>query len=458
VAAGVVGQLQRDALPGAVDAAGVLARARTRCVALPFALAVAQLTLRHGLADAAARYRYAGLDIVGEPDGTYRLDSPKLLARSLGVHTRAGRRVLRMVRALAFDQPSGMWWSPDPTRRELDPLVQSRIAYQLAVAKDAYAGATIAVMDHNTAFASMAKLPLLDAVAAGTSLEVAAHKLRTIKALRAAAHVAAPLSARVVAADAGGWGRVDGAWATLSQQRSLASESTRLAAMRPVAPLPTVAAHLTAELHAVPTISFTQLPPSAFYPWPVDGVLDTASVAATVDKPATLWLRIYDPVSGAIIRTVQQNALPGMSLLTWDGRSDAGRLEPPGAYRYDILAQDLAANRSLAPGPMAFTLAQDTTPPIVLLAHVKLIRSQERWRTVRVRWLVTEPLSPVMRIRVQVRGPRGIVRAVILTSHHVTGSELIRLHLRRGTWTSSITFTDGSRNAATAASDSLHLA
>ena len=86
--------------------------------------------------------------------------------------------------------------------------------------------------------------------------------------------------------------------------------------------------------------------PSTVFPVP-DGYRDTTRLSVTTNEGlSSLEGRVHTS-TGALVRTLRLGAQPaGQRSLTWDGRSAGGAVLPAGSYTFQLVAVDLAGNRS----------------------------------------------------------------------------------------------------------------
>lgn len=76
-----------------------------------------------------------------------------------------------------------------------------------------------------------------------------------------------------------------------------------------------------------------------------DGYRDTVAPRVTVSEPAVVTMTVRNS-AGTVVRTVVvHRAAAGAFLLPWNGRNNAGTLQPAGTYRYAFLARDVGQNR-----------------------------------------------------------------------------------------------------------------
>ncbi len=93
-----------------------------------------------------------------------------------------------------------------------------------------------------------------------------------------------------------------------------------------------------------------------------DGIQDTSRISSTFSEPVNWRIEIRNS-AGTLIRTLRGN---GMSVgAVWDGRNNSGILVPEGAYAYQLLYSDAAANPGLT---RRGAIGMDVTRPTVLPA------------------------------------------------------------------------------------------
>ena len=191
-------------------------------------------------------------------------------------------------------------------------------------------------------------------------------------------------------------------------------------------------------------MSFRAVPVRAFYPVPQDGVDDTRSTVIAVDKPAVVTVRIFHP-GGGVAQTLQGEALPRHPYAArWNGVGTDGQVVPPAQYRYTVFATDRAGNRRWLPGVGAFIVARDTEPPVVRSASVKYLGGSPV-RSLRVRWQVTETISPAITTVLVLRGG-GEQRKLALPGTAQTGARNVSVRLPAGRYAAYLRFTDASGN------------
>src|SRR5262249_51631208 len=130
-----------------------------------------------------------------------------------------------------------------------------------------------------------------------------------------------------------------------------------------------------------------------------------------------LTLRVADARGRAVVaRPIGQQAR-GPVHVAWDGTA-SGHPVPPGSYTLQIVAVDIAGNRS-APQPLArVRVRRDTTPPRVL----SLWLGRGPAHRIRLHWSMRDDASP----RVTLWATLGR-RTVILPGRGKQGSQLLAL-------------------------------
>jgi subtilisin family serine protease/flagellar hook assembly protein FlgD len=105
-----------------------------------------------------------------------------------------------------------------------------------------------------------------------------------------------------------------------------------------------------------PALSSTSASPSTFYPYP-DGYRDTTSLRTRTSEAVTaVTVTIYNS-SGSKVRTLTATSRPvGLFGLTWNGKSSSGKILAAGTYKYTVMVQDAAGNRSTT-AKTSFTLS-----------------------------------------------------------------------------------------------------
>jgi hypothetical protein len=102
--------------------------------------------------------------------------------------------------------------------------------------------------------------------------------------------------------------------------------------------------------NGAPSVTGISAGPSPFYPRR-DGYRDSVSIRGTVsEQTSSLRIRVF--LGGEVLRRLW--ATPdsaGKFARSWDGRmARSGWRLPPGNYRYDFVATDMAGNRARTPG------------------------------------------------------------------------------------------------------------
>jgi hypothetical protein len=450
-AAASAGRLVAAGKAGAADSAAIVERARGRCATARFARAQAAATER--MTPVAGQRTYvAGVRLIGVAYGAHvlwRHDAVSTVRdwQRLG---RARRGVVRdrWVRT-AFANKAGVVWSLDPTRRSVWAAVQISMADRLSRgdgADRALAVRTLQLLRSNARSRQAVAGPVLSALDQAVTATSTARRLRDGRAGRSVSLVRTLAARRLRSAETATWSRTDGQWSTLAQHRGLASRGERLLRGWPHPPTIRSVGSLRASLRAKPAVAFRVIPMHAFYPVPVDGVLDSRTVNLVVTKPASVTVNIYS-AGGTIVRSLNYEGFPGAVVSgVWNGTDNAGQPVPSGSYPYGIVAVDRAGNRRTVPGLGSFVIARDTAPPKIAAASVNYVGGTSR-RSLRVQWRASEPTSPRVAVVVTIRG-NGVEKALRLSGSDLTANRTVRTRLNRGTYKTWIRITDGSGNAA----------
>lgn len=442
---------------GAGDLAMIVSRARKHCKPgqARFAFAVARSTQVSGAPREDVRTAAMGVSLIGTNVGgaiVYRIDFPTMVSRWYAVRTsRKGDIRLTVLSQLSAVVHGGMVFGIDPTQASFNPSMQSLIAARLSRGGSARAtsvarAALIAIRPRQN-MRAVIEGPLLAAITSGINLEFAARVALT-RDTRNIRSIERRLRNRIRLADTGGWARIDGSFATLQQQKIISKLTKRLAVIARDAALGKVASSLRAELYAKPVVKYDSVPIGSFYPWPHDGVLDSASVAVRINKPSTVTLTIYSTM-GIAVDSQSAKALPGTWIGSWAGTTSTGGsiLAAPGSYRYGLHVTDLAGNQTVVPGVSTFDLARDTSPPTISSASAKFTGGVTR-RRFTVKWSVSEPISPHLNIVLSLR-KNGVRRNVTIPSAALSGTANIAVPAPTGTHRVFVHVTDGSGNLAT---------
>lgn len=453
--------------PLAADAASLVKRAAHRCQAA-FATRAIVLAERRMSSPAVGRRRgLGGFRLVAEvsPRGTvWRVDLVTMVRSTVSLHPGVRqRRQLSKLDAIAFSNGTRIVWSSDPTRRQPVAATQSTIALLLSRrGQHVRARATVRAFRSPQLRSAVAHAPLLLAAMQSVNLAAVGAREGDAEVARIVSLTVRPVMRRMAAADTGSWSRIDGVPATLAQHTALLA---RVRAMSRYAPGPAMvktATSLARELVTPPDVQLMRVPTAAFYPWPHDGVLDASTVTLGVDKPATIEVRVFAAGSAVQVRSFMSAPVIGAYSALWDGTDVQGALLPTGSYPYAIIARDLAGNIASLPGLGAFVIARDATPPRIDLAGARLVASSGVRRTIRVRWRVTEPISPQLTTRlVLTRMVNGVATATRRTyavpSARTTGTVRIGARLTSGRWRASLVVRDGSGNKASSYAGTLQL-
>ncbi|MBC7644055.1 MAG: hypothetical protein H7123_02935 [Thermoleophilia bacterium] len=301
------------------------------------------------------------------------------------------------------------------------------------------------------------QLDLLSSLTVAVDLAAASSRLGDTRVAAAAHSLGTSLLVRVRRSDSGAWSRVDGSWSTLAQHRGLIARGSALEHYLSDAPTAATITSLRRELITAPVVQFSHVPGLPFYPWPRDGTLDASSLVVGVDKPSVMTLNVYDQATGAIVRSNISGLVVGTWETGWDGSDASGATLQPGSYRYGLVAADLAGNRLSAPGLNAFVIARDVTPPQLNVAQVKLSSSQGRLRQLRVRWSVTETLSPLIQLTLVLTPKSGGKRSIVLDGSSLERTVVVPVTVAGGKWRATLVVTDGSGNRASSYAGALQL-
>ena len=160
------------------------------------------------------------------------------------------------------------------------------------------------------------------------------------------------------------------------------------------------------------------------YPQPADGYLDAATVSFTLSKRSRVTL-------SAAGRTVTATLNRGQQTLTWK----PGDLQP-GTYTAQLVAVDLAGNKTTVSLPQPFVVAWDTQPPVLTATYADGV----------VSWQGTDPGTPKLRLRIDLTGGDGTTQTVDLGFHSVTGTANVTLP--PGTWQATLTGTNTAGQSA----------
>lgn len=445
----IVADLVARKAAGAEDVRWLYERARRSCADVRPARAIAQATSRLGVPAEGRRARVHQVDLVGlrQLDGTvaWRLDLARIATRSTRGRVSSRRAARELLDAASWGS-SARTWSADPTKLAWDAGTQSAVILILgrsgepAIRQEAARGARAFGVANRAA--GLGRRPMLQhlRIANRVATGVGSAGPATSRVVRTLALLAFQ---RVRAARVRGWSRFDGAWSTAAAHRALVVEAGRLLGRHPHEPTTAALQQLRAALRTAPAVQFEALPVQAFYPWPRDGAFDTQSVTVDVDKPALVRLLVYG-ADGAVLRAVDATAEPGAVTLTWDGSRTDGTVLEPGAYRYNIEARDLVANRTRLPGLDEFEVARDGERPSIVAASVRVVGSGGSRRAI-ASWDVDEVHSPIVRSWLVLRSDAGS-KSVALHDRLQAATVRRAIDVSPGVWTATVVFIDGSGN------------
>lgn len=455
-----VSLLRRSGNPGAVDAAGVLARASRSCADLRFARAVAQ-SWRLGAPAEGQRRRVLGVDLVGARTAStvvWRLDVVRLAGRVAVAPNEGSATALRRTLLAAGSGAAARVWSDDPTRQSWDPARQSAVAVALArsarPAERRLAGASVRAFATRGRLIQLGRLPLLEHLMASNRLALAAARSGQTAPNVIARAIGQRTLVRVRGARSRAWSRIDGRWTSAAQHRSLVVGAAALAGRIATPANLKLARELRGTLTDPAAVDFGSLPVDAFYPWPRDTAFDSQAVSVDIDKPATLELAVYGP-DERVVRTVTLAVDPGVTSLTWDGSDATGVTLGAGDYRYAITATDPVGNAVRVPGLEQFRIARDTAAPAVRRATVRAVTSGGVRRLV-ASWDVAEVHSPQVRSWLLLQN--GATRRSIQlhgTLRTASVRRVLAADTPPGTWRASFVFIDGSGNRTAHAAGNL---
>jgi hypothetical protein len=228
--------------------------------------------------------------------------------------------------------------------------------------------------------------------------------------------------------DTGYWSlyALGGAEAPLDYQRYVTQLLQQLAQRTQDPVWQSTAARFVGYVKQAPQVELAPIDaPITLYPEPVDGYLDSASIAFTLSKRSRVTLIVAG-------RTVTATLNRGVQKLAWK----PGTLEP-GTYSGQIVAVDLAGNRTTVPLPQPVVVAWDTEPP----------QLQAQYQEGVLAWQGVDPGTPKLRLRLDLAGDPGPL-AIDLGFHSVSGTANVTLP--PGTWQATLTATNTAGNSATA--------
>ena len=436
---------------GHVHARAAAQRAVRSCQGVHYARAVAELTRRNGRAEPGRTYTHRGLDLRGV-GGRYVLDWARTSDRLRSSGSPAARRgALARIDRLSSQVGSERVWTLDPTAPRFHPA--SQVVVLRALGRTPGAQAARLVGDGSAALRRPATTSYLRSRGEIQALEELVDLLRAVQRSRrhhgidqrhpAMRRLGASGVRLLRSIDAGGWARLGGRDATPAQQRRLARLAEASVRTGLVPGMREPARRLAMTLRSGPVARYAQLPNGGFYPWPVDGYMDTQSVRISIDKPATVTLRVY---SGTVMVFASEQVLGrGPAELAWNGHTSDGERLPAGRYAYGIEAVDPFGNRRHVPGIGSFRILVDTTPPRIRAARAEY-RSGRQRRYIRVDWDVVEQHSPVLHVELRIvgNGQRRILPIRGVTEHR--SGRMLVTELPRGTYRAYVYVRDGSGN------------
>lgn len=441
----IVLELNRGNRDGRVEAAAVLKRAKSQCTTARFAVAVAQLTRRHGAAVDKRAYSLNGVFFRGVGE-RFRFDARTNVSVWRKSGSSATRRLRRMRQYLVVGR-SGTWWAGDPTRVSKDANMQIDLAATLAQSRTAaarqLAASTLGVVSGRER--SIRRLPLFEFLPRAERVARVAAVTRDRRAMRLQTRLVAQTLSRAKAADAGSWTRVNRRDATLDEHRLLVQHLSAIARHSRNPAVRSRAARFDAYMRTPPDVRFLRVPVGRFYPVPADGIKDTQALHLVTSKPGSIVVNVYDG-TGNVIAAITANVRAGEWQGAWNGMNAGGRHVAVGSYRYSVTAADLAGNRRLLPGLGTFNVARDTTAPVIQSASLKHMGGVSR-RQLQVAWNVAETESPRMRIRLVITG-NGTRKVLTLPGTARRGSVRLNTRLPRGTYRTTLQVYDGAGNGS----------
>lgn len=349
-----------------------------------------------------------------------------------------------------FRRGSRTIWAADPTAPVFDPTVQAQVANALA-ARSRWSAQDTAVALSTMRATRGAQLRATNGQQLVEFMASAAAYGLLYQRVRAEGMAPSPIIIRTLTRSArtrlsravgANWLTIANADATAAQVRAVARSTRSLAGTIGDSALSKLAIRVRATITTAAHVHFRVIPHAAFYPWPRDGVRDTSTVSVGVDKPAQVTLTVYAP-SGSVLAHSSVQAGVGNTTLTWNGNDTAGATQAAGTYRYALALSDVTSQHRDVPGLGSFVIARDTIKPIVKAASATYV-SGITTRFVRVEWTVVEPLSPSLKMQLVLRGP--VTRWVNIPSSAVTGSQIVRVKLPKGTYHATLRVRDGSGN------------
>ncbi len=451
IAAGekIAQQLERRSSPGAADVRRALNTARHQCSIALYARGLAVIWQRRGAPSIGrtAQWRgipYRGVVVTGST--VWRYNTPAALTRAAR-STNPAAAVAAQRAFVAYGKRS-ITWSWDPARRTPDVELQLAATHILAArtATRTIAEHSLLALERGALKRQRMRTPLFDALQQAIAVHRSARTIGTASAARAAQRMSAHAANMARSAHRSGWSRIGSAWSTLAQHRRLVSLATKLAQVRGDASLTRIASSLARQLTTPPSVSYTTLPRPGFYPWPRDGAYDSDFASFAVDKPISVAASIYN-TDGTVVRTLTTTAVPGHWKVQWDGAGSDGRTQQPGSYSYTVIVTDPAGNSVPVAGIGGFTILRDRTPPTITLGRIRYLSGARR-RLLRIRWIVHEQVSPVLRTSVVLRRT-GSTISINVPSTAARGTVTVSRRIPAGTWRATLNVVDGSGNRST---------
>jgi hypothetical protein len=446
----MVDQLTAEQSPAAEDIRWLYARARSSCLDMRPARAIATATLRLGQPTANRRARVLGVDLIGLRSGStyaWRMDLARTATRYIAARSNAEQVRYRTQLAAASWGSRAVTYAADPTRLTWDPGQQSAVVAILGRSSKPdprrRADAGVRAFAVGSRAGSLARLPTLQHLVIANRVLTGAAGSSSNQTASVARNVAARALVRVRASRARAWSRIDGEWATITQHRTLVGQARLMLRRAPHATTSAALRMLERDLTTPARVSFSSLPTGAFYPWPRDGAFDSQSVIIDVDKPAVVKLLIYGD-DGGLVRSIAARVVPGHSTLAWDGSSSDGSIAPVGDYRYNVDVRDPAGNRVRVPGLQQFRIARDTVKPTIVSTTVRIVGNGASRRVIAA-WDVDEQHSPQVRSWLVLRSG---TQSTSIRLHDSIQQATVRraLSIAPGTWSATMVFIDGSGN------------
>jgi hypothetical protein len=189
-----------------------------------------------------------------------------------------------------------------------------------------------------------------------------------------------------------------------------------------------------------PTVRAPRRSLQVLYPAPRDGFRDRVGARGILDKRATLTLRVADARGRAVVeRPIGQQGRGPVSVV-WDGMV-RGHAAAPGRYTVQLVAVDIAGNRSRPQPLVRVEVRRDTSPPDLLGVGV----GRGPRHRVQVSWSVREAKSPY----VTVWATLG-TRTVVLPRQATHGRALLPLRAPVNAFAMRVRILDTSGNSVAA--------